>query len=192
LKGRKIGYARVSTRDQDVQLQLDALAAAGCADADIYRDDGVSGALASRPGLDACLAALAPGDTLVVWKLDRLGRSLQHLVEIVAGLRDRGTGFASLTEGIDTTTNGGRLVFHIFAALAEFERGLIRERTVAGLEAARARGRTGGRPRALDARQAALARKLINGGTSASEVARTLKVGRASLYRALEREQEGS
>ena len=138
-----LGYARVSTGDQHPDLQVDALEAAGC-----YRVfvDTASGALAARPALDQLLDQLRPGDTLVVWKLDRLGRSLRHLVDTIAGLADRGVGFRSLQEQVDTTTSGGKLVFHIFAALAEFERDLVRERTSAGLAAARARGRTGGRP----------------------------------------------
>src|SRR6185312_10741683 len=132
-----IGYARVSTKEQNLQLQLDALEKAGCAPYDTYADDGVSGKCASRPQLDDCLAALAPGDTLNVWKLDRLGRSLQHLVAVVNELKDRGIGFRSLTEGIDTSTASGELVFHVFAALAQFERALIIERTMAGLQVAK-------------------------------------------------------
>jgi DNA invertase Pin-like site-specific DNA recombinase len=138
-----LGYARVSTGDQRPDLQVDALKAAGC-----YRVfvDTASGALAARPALDQVLDQLRPGDTLVVWRLDRLGRSLHHLVDTVAALADRGVGFRSLQESIDTTTPGGKLVFHVFAALAEFERDLTRERTTAGMAAARARGRKGGRP----------------------------------------------
>jgi DNA invertase Pin-like site-specific DNA recombinase len=139
-----LGYARISTGEQHPDLQVDALKAAGC-----YRvfADTASGALAARPALDQVLDQLRPGDTLVVWKLDRLGRSLRHLVDTTTTtLADRGIGFRSLQESIDTTTPSGKLVFHIFAALAEFERDLIRERTSAGLAAARARGRTGGRP----------------------------------------------
>jgi Resolvase, N terminal domain len=135
--GHLLGYARVSTTDQQPQLQVDALERAGC-----YRvfTETASGARADRPTLEQLLDQLRPGDTLVVWKLDRLGRSLRHLVDTVTGLADRGIGFRSLQEAIDTTTPGGKLVFHIFAALAEFERDLIRERTAAGLAAARARG----------------------------------------------------
>ena len=167
-------------------MQLDAFAKAGIGQHDIYTDK-IRGKLTHRPELNACLAALQSGDTLVVWKLDRLGRSLQHLVSTVAALGERGVGFRSLTEAIDTTTNGGRLIFHIMAALAEFERGLIEERTKAGLEAARAQGRTGGRPRALDEKEVEVARHLINGGMSVTEAARTLKVSRATLYRAYDR-----
>src|SRR5918995_2311457 len=141
--GHLLGYARVSTTDQQPQLQVDALERAGC-----YRvfTETASGARADRPILEQLLDQLRPGDTLVVWKLDRLGRSLRHLVETISELADRGIGFRSLQEAIDTTTPGGKLVFHVFAALAEFERDLIRERTSAGLAAARARGRPGGPP----------------------------------------------
>ncbi len=138
----RIGYARVSTQDQRPELQLDALAGAGCEQVFQERQSGKD---RDRPELETCLKVLRKGDTLVVWRLDRLGRSLKDLVEIVHALEDRGVGFQSLTESIDTTNAGGKLVFHVFAALAEFERNLIRERTVAGLAAARARGRRGGR-----------------------------------------------
>src|SRR5574338_1233398 len=144
----EIGYARVSTGEQTLALQLDALNAAGCGT--VY-EETASGAKADRPVLAEVLAYLRPGDTLVVWRLDRLGRSLQHLIDVVAQLAERGIGFKSLTEQIDTTTPGGKLIFHVFGALAEFEREIIRERTQAGLQAARARGRQGGRPRSLDA-----------------------------------------
>jgi hypothetical protein len=141
--GHLLGYARVSTADQQAHLQVDALQRAGC-----YRvfTETASGARPDRPTLEQVLDQLRPGDTLVVWKLDRLGRSLRHLVDTVTGLAERGVGFRSLQEAIDTTTPGGKLVFHVFAALAEFERDLIRERTAAGLAAARARGRHVGRP----------------------------------------------
>src|SRR5262249_28068338 len=139
-----IGYARVSTYDQNLDLQRDALQKAGCEH--IYSDT-ISGSKAERKGLEEALAYLRPGDTLVVWKLDRLGRSLKHLIETVNELHGRGIGFRSLTENIDTTTSGGKLIFHIFGALAEFERDLITERTNAGLTAARARGKKGGRPK---------------------------------------------
>src|ERR671916_896229 len=160
----RTGYARVSTDDQTLNLQLDALKAAGCAQ--IFTDR-VSGAKAERPGLANALGHLRDGDTLVVWRLDRLGRSLPHLIETVTALADRGVGFKSLTESIDTTNTGGRLIFHIFGALAEFERDLIRERTQAGLKAARARGRKGGRkPVAAfqDPKKLALARQLYADG----------------------------
>jgi DNA invertase Pin-like site-specific DNA recombinase len=156
--GHLLGYARVSTTDQHLQLQVDALTAAGC-----YRvfTETASGARADRPVLAKVLDQLRPGDTLVVWKLDRLGRSLRHLVDTITGLADQGVGFRSLQEAIDTTTPGGKLVFHVFAALAEFERDLIRERTAAGLAAARARGRNGGRPAALDDGQVELAPRAV-------------------------------
>jgi DNA invertase Pin-like site-specific DNA recombinase len=153
-----IGYARVSTSDQRLDLQQDALRAAGCER--IFTDTG-SGAKTERPGLTAALEASRAGDILVVWKLDRLGRSLTHLVETVQALAVRNVGFRSLQEQLDTTTSGGKLIFHLFASLAEFERDLIRERTSAGLTAARARGRKGGRPKGVDKkkRKAALALK---------------------------------
>src|SRR4051812_34269994 len=141
-----IGYARVSTTDQTIALQQDALTAAGCQE--LYTDT-VSGSLAERSGLTQALSHLRLGDTLVVWRLDRLGRSLPHLIETVRQLQERGIAFQSLQEQIDTTTSGGKLVFHVFGALAEFERDLIRERTHAGLTAARKRGRLFGRPRVL-------------------------------------------
>src|ERR671926_1549809 len=139
-----IGYARVSTDDQNLNLQKDALHKVGC---ELIFDDMVSGTKARRPGLEQALSHLRSGDTLVVWRFDRLGRSLRHLIETVTDLQERGIGFKSLTESIDTTTSGGRLVFNIFASLAEFEREIIRERTQAGLKAARARGRKGSRPK---------------------------------------------
>src|SRR5687767_7427728 len=154
----QLGYARVSTDEQTLDLQRDALTAAGCTR---LFTDTASGAKAERPGLTEALDHLRAGDTLVVWRLDRLGRSLGHLIETIRGLEQRGIGFKSLTESIDTTTSGGTLIFHIFGALAEFERELIRERTHAGLAAARARGRRGGRPKALgDPQRLALARTL--------------------------------
>src|SRR5437773_9356611 len=141
-----IGYARVSTQDQTLNLQKDALENIGCSK--IFTDT-ISGSTTERKGLDAALAYVREGDSLVVWKLDRLGRSLKHLIETITQLNNRKIGFKSLTENIDTTTSGGKLIFHIFGALAEFERDIIRERTLAGLQAARARGRRGGRPKAL-------------------------------------------
>ncbi len=181
-----IGYARVSTGEQTLDLQLDALAKAGCGK--IYTETA-NGAKTDRPVLDEVLSYLRKGDTLVVWRLDRLGRSLQHLIEVVAALAERGIGFKSLTEQIDTTTSGGKLIFHVFGALAEFERDLIRERTQAGLAAARARGRIGGRPKKLaDPKQLALARALYTGGqTDIATICRTLGISRATLYRALKR-----
>jgi DNA invertase Pin-like site-specific DNA recombinase len=179
-----IGYARVSTGEQTLDLQLDALKAAGCGK--VY-EETASGAKADRPVLEEVLGYLRPGDTLVVWRLDRLGRSLKHLIEVVAALAERGIGFKSLSEQIDTTTPGGKLIFHVFGALAEFERDLIRERTQAGLAAARARGRLGGRPKKLaDPKQLALARTLYQDGkTDVTTICRTLGISRATLYRSL-------
>jgi DNA invertase Pin-like site-specific DNA recombinase len=179
-----IGYARVSTEDQTLNLQLDALQAAGCGQ--IFRDVA-SGAKAERPGLTRALDHVREGDVLVVWRLDRLGRSLASLIELMTQLESRGIGFKSLTEQIDTTTSGGKLIFHIFGALAEFERNLIRERTQAGLAAARARGRKGGRPKRLDTdRKVQMARQLHADPTnSIQEICRTLGVSRATLYRYL-------
>ena len=180
--GRLVGYARVSTQDQTTALQLDALKGAGCTE---IHQDRASGAVVSRPGLDSALASLATGDVLVVWRLDRLGRSLAHLVELVNTLQGRGVGFRSLSDAIDTTSAGGRLVFHIMASLAEFERSLIGERTRAGMAAARARGSMVGRRRALTPAQLDHARLLIERGESPSVVARSLGCGRSTLYRAL-------
>ncbi|WP_436664514.1 recombinase family protein (plasmid) [Alicyclobacillus acidoterrestris] len=176
-----IGYARVSTQDQHLELQHDALRNAGCER--IY-EDIASGAKASRPGLDEALQYLRKGDTLVVWKLDRLGRSLKHLIEVVTELSERGVGFKSLQENIDTTTPGGKLIFHVFGALAEFEREIIRERTNAGLNAARARGRLGGRPRAMDEKKVQMAKRLLSDpSNSIDDVCKILQVSRTTLYR---------
>ena len=181
-----IGYARVSTTDQNPQLQLDALAAAGC---DSVYEERVTGKFRERPELVSCLKTLRPGDALVVWKLDRLARSLKDLVEIVHELEEREVGFRSLTESIDTTSPGGRLVFHLFGALAEFEHSLIRERTLAGLQAARARGRKGGRKPVLtkaDVRKAAA--MLVDPQMTKTEVAQHFRVSRVTLNAALARE----
>ncbi|NTW42806.1 MAG: recombinase family protein [Cellulomonadaceae bacterium] len=179
-----LGYARVSTDLQNPALQLDALAAAGC---DRTWTDQASGARTARPSLEELLGYARAGDTLVVWRLDRLGRSVAHLVQMVADLEARGIGFRSLTEAIDTTTAGGRLMLHVFAALAEFERDLIRARTVAGLDAARARGRVGGRPTVMTPERRAAADELLKRpGASVAAVARALGVSRASLRRYVE------
>jgi DNA invertase Pin-like site-specific DNA recombinase len=183
--GHLLGYARVSTTDQQPQLQVDALERAGC-----FRvfTETASGARRDRPTLEQLLDQLRPGDTLVVWKLDRLGRSLRHLVDTVTGLAERGIGFCSLQEAIDTTTPGGKLVFHVFAALAEFERDLIRERTAAGLAAARARGHRGGRPSVMTAHKARVAQEMYASGQyTVATIASTLGVSRASIYRHLGR-----
>ena len=152
-----IGYARVSTSDQTLDLQKDALEKAGCTK--IFTDTA-SGAKAERTGLDEARNYVRSGDTLVVWRLDKLGRSLTHLIETITRLNKRGIGFKSITESIDTTTSGGKLIFHIFGALAEFERDIIRERTQAGLHAARARGQLGGRPKSLTPKKAQMAQAL--------------------------------
>jgi DNA invertase Pin-like site-specific DNA recombinase len=176
-----IGYARVSTTDQPLDLQKDALEKAGC---ERIFTDTASGAKQERVGLDEALSYVRKGDTLVVWRLDRLGRSLPHLIETITGLENRGIGFKSLTESIDTTTSGGKLVFHIFGALAEFERDIIRERTQAGLTAARSRGRKGGRPKALTPKKQEQALTLYNDKTNTiDDICRTLNVSRATLYR---------
>jgi DNA invertase Pin-like site-specific DNA recombinase len=179
-----VGYARVSTFEQTLDLQQDALKQAGCSQ---FFTDTISGGVSDRPGLHDAMLYLREGDTLAVWRLDRLGRSLKHLIETITALHERGIGFRSLTENIDTTTSTGKLVFHIFGALAEFERDLIRERTQAGLAAARARGRRGGRPRAeaLNTPQkVALAQALHRDKShSISDICRILHISRATLYR---------
>jgi len=180
----KIGYARVSTVDQNANSQRDALKAAGC---EKIVTDQVSGAAAKRPKLDKLLSGLQAGDVLTVWQLDRLGRSLPHLIEVVRDLEAKGAHFQSLSEGIDTTTAQGRLTFHLMGALAEFERSLIVERTQAGLRAAKKRGARLGRPPALTAAQVNHARKLIESGERPTTVAGTLGVDRSTLYRALKR-----
>ncbi len=176
-----VGYARVSTTDQNLHLQTDALHAAGC---ERVFTDTVSGARMERPGLTDALTECRAGDTLVVWKLDRLGRSLPHLVETVHDLSTRGVGFKSLQEQIDTTTSSGKLIFHLFASLAEFERDLIRERTNAGLTAARARGRNGGRPKGVDQKkqQAALALKQDT-QRSVREICEIVGISRNTYYK---------
>lgn len=182
-----IGYARVSTQDQNPELQVDALEKSG---AEQIFQEKFTGTLRERPELSQCLRMLRKGDVLVVWKLDRLARSLKDLVEIVQDLQDRGVGFKSLTESIDTTSSGGRLVFHIFGALAEFERDLIRERTVAGLQAARARGRKGGRKPAMsdaDAKKAAA--MLLDPKITKTEIAEHFGVARGTLNASLKRLQ---
>src|SRR5438874_8080447 len=170
-----VGYARVSTFDQHLDLQKDALTRAGC---EKIFTDTMSGAKAERPGLSQALTFMRTGDILVVWKLHRLGRSLRNLIDVVTELDTLGIGFRSVTESIDTTTSGGKLIFHIFGALAEFERDLIRERTHAGLAAARARGRKGGRPRVAalnDTKKIALAQTLYNDKrTAIQDICRTL------------------
>lgn len=176
-----VGYARISTSDQKAIGQLDALKAAGC---ERVFEETASGARAGRPILTAALDYMREGDTLVVWRLDRLARSMPQLIETVGTLKTRGVGLRSLSEQIDTSSAAGELVFHMFGALAQFERGLIRERTKAGLDAARARGRKGGRPRRLSDADIDTARTLLDAEppVSFSEVARRLKVGPSTLY----------
>lgn len=180
---RLIGYARVSTPDQSLDLQIDDLKAAGCK---LIFSDKISGVRAKRPGLDKCLNTLRAGDTLMVWRLDRLGRSMPHLVSVVTELQERKVGFKSLQDGvIDTTTASGELIFNIFAALAQFDRELIRERTRAGLKAARARGKSGGRKPVSkdDPRVVAAKRMHADLSISISEICETLKISKATLYR---------
>lgn len=179
----KIGYARVSTNDQNLDLQLDELKKAGC---EKIFSDVSSGAKTDRQGLQDALDHCRDGDVLVVWKLDRCGRSLKHLVETVNNLKERGIGFRCLTQNLDTTTTSGMLFFHIMGALAEFERSLIQERTNAGLQAARARGRLGGRPKIDNSKRIEIASTLYRDGkTSVSEICDTLKISRATFYRDL-------
>src|SRR6266702_5238190 len=182
-----IGYARVSTSDQTLDLQKDALEKADCRK--IFTDTA-SGAKEERKGLEEALDYVREGDTIVVWRLDRLGRSLKHLIETITKLNNRNIGFKSITENIDTTTSGGKLIFHIFGALAEFERDIIRERTKAGLAAARARGRLGGRPKAHSLntpKKIAMAQALYdNKNNTIEEICKTLNISRATLYRYIE------
>jgi len=186
--GNLVGYARVSSLDQNLDLQRDALQAAGCIR---VFEDKVSGAKTERPGLFGALDFLRSGDTLVVWRLDRLGRSLPHLIATVEDLVARGIGFQSLQEAIDTTTSGGRLVFQIFGALAEFERNLIRERTHAGLAAARLRGRHGGHPPKLSPKQRELLYQLYDERSrSVPDICHIVGISRSGLYGYLRRRQE--
>lgn len=177
----KIGYCRISSADQSLDLQTDALKAAGC---EKLYSDTASGAKSSRPGLDRALDQLRPGDILVVWRLDRLGRSLKHLLSVVEDLNARGIGFMSLTESIDTTTSSGKLIFSIFGAIAEFERQIIRERTNAGLAAARARGRKGGRKIQHSDKKIAAARHLADTSPETiADICKSLGISRSTYYR---------
>lgn len=180
-----IGYARVSTEDQNLVLQRDALLKAGVEKDRIY-EEHISGAKAKRPELMACLRSLREGDVLAVWKLDRLGRSLPDLIRIITDLSDRKIGFKSLTEQIDTTTAGGRLIFHVFGAVAQFERDLVSERTKAGLAAARARGKRGGRPAKLKPKDVRMILQLLKDKTvTATDIAKRFGVSRATVQRSL-------
>lgn len=177
----KIGYARVSRDDQNLDLQRDALLAAGC---EKILDDRISGARVDRPGLEKALELARAGDVLVVWRLDRLGRSVKNLIEIMGTLESRKIGLLSLQEAMDTTTSGGKLIFHVFAAVAEFERNLLRERTQAGLAAARARGRTGGRPLALDEDKRKLVVRLyLEKGMTIAQICNTFGISKPTLYK---------
>ena len=178
-----VGYARVSTPDQSLDLQIDELLAAGCSQERIYTDIA-SGAKTARLGLEEAMSYLRPHDTLVVWKLDRLGRSLQHLIDVVKTLEEKGIGFKCLQENFDTTTSGGKLIFNIFGAIAEFERNLIRERTQAGLKAARARGRKGGRPKVLTPEKIRMGKALAADPTlSIKDICKTLEISPTTYYR---------
>ena len=183
-----IGYARISTSDQNLHMQEDTLKSAGCTE--IFKDIA-SGAKTSRPGLEEALSYVREGDTLVVWKLDRLGRSIQHLIETIKALSERKIGFKCLQENIDTTTSGGKLVFHIFSALAEFERDLIRERTEAGLKAARARGRVGGRPALLEENQVTkMIGRYEERKLTVAEICKIYGISRPSFYNYLKKRKE--
>ena len=178
----KLGYCRISTHDQNLNLQKDALEKEGC---EKIFEDIVSGAKTERLGLNDLLSHIRKGDTLVVWRLDRLGRGLKHLIELINKLEEQGIAFKSITENIDTSTSGGKLIFHIFGSLAEFERNIIRERTRAGLNSARARGRTGGRPKtATSNEKSKMAKALYNDkSNNVEDICRTLGVSRSSFYR---------
>lgn len=179
----RIGYARVSTDDQTLDLQRDALHAAGC---DSLYEEQASGKSTARPQLDACLKALRAGDTLVVWRLDRLGRNLRDLIDLTTTMQARSIEFESLTERIETGSPTGRLVFHLFASLAEFERNLIRERTMAGLKAARARGRLGGRPKKLTAKDLRTIQTLLKSGDiPVVTIAEQFGISRSTIYRSM-------
>jgi DNA invertase Pin-like site-specific DNA recombinase len=176
-----IGYARISTHEQTLDLQCDALEKAGCGR--IFTDK-VSGTKAERKGLTEALSHLREGDTLVVWRLDRLGRSLRHLIDTITDLGNRGVGFKSLQEHIDTTTSGGKLVFHIFGSMAEFERDIIRERTLAGLESARRRGKSGGRPKALTPKEVQMLRNMAaDKSLTVADICKQMDIGKTTFYR---------
>lgn len=177
----KIGYSRVSTSDQKLDLQTDALTKAGCEA--FYRDEGISGYTTTRPGLDACMASLKAGDCLVVYKLDRLGRSLEHIMSTIKGFEARGIDFKSISEGFDTTTPSGKLIFHIIGALAQFERELIRERVMAGLEAAKKRGTKLGRKFTIKPDDVTKAIELHNKGMSFAEIGAEIGISRGSAHR---------
>ena len=187
--GKLIGYARVSTEDQNLDLQIDALKKAGCQKKDIFVDR-VSGAKSDRPGLNSCIESLNEGDTLLVWRLDRLGRSMPHLISVVESLKEQNIGFRSICDGaIDTTTASSELVFNIFSSLAQFERRLIQERTRAGLAAARSRGKMGGRRAIKSENPKVITAKKMHQDKSLSidQICQSLKISRATFYRYLEK-----
>lgn len=184
-----IGYARTSTPEQSLDLQTDALEKIGC---EKIFSDQISGAKAKRPGLDQVWSQLRGGDTLVVWRLDRLSRTLRDLIEIVSRLESQGIGFLSLQEAMDTSTTGGKLIFHVFGALAEFERNVIRDRTRAGLDSARARGRVGGRPIRLDPSQKATLLTLYDAQRPIVEICQTMKVSKTTMYRYIRERSVGA
>lgn len=185
----RIGYARVSTSDQSLDLQMNALRAAGCER--IFEDQGISGATEKRRGLNAVLRRLKRGDTLVVWRLDRLGRSIRHLIDVIGRLQARGVEFRSITENIDTSSAGGRMIFHVIAAMAEFERSLISERTIAGMAAARQRGQSLGRRRSLTAIQCTEAFQALNqNGENLTDVAKRYDVHPRTLKRLIAHAEE--
>ena len=182
----KVGYARVSPLDQNLDLQTDALKKEGCKE--IF-EDHASGAKADRDGLRKALDFMREGDTLVVWKLDRLGRSLRHLIDVINRLNDNKMYFKSVQESIDTASSGGKLIFHVFGDLAAFERDMIRERTLAGIEAARLRGKIGGRPKKMDKKKIALARTMHDDpSNSIGDICEVLNISKSTLYRYLEEE----
>ena len=181
----KFGYARVSTKDQNIGMQVDALVDAGVERENIFTDEGVSGKRSSRPGLDAMLGKLREGDEVVVWRLDRLGRSMIHVAQLGEDFKNQGVGFRSISDGVDTSSSTGRLLFNLLVSVAEYEREMIIERTTAGLASARAQGKTGGRKKVMTPELARTIDSLVKGGHKATEIASTLKVSRATAYRYL-------
>lgn len=186
----KFGYARVSTKDQNIGMQVDALVDAGVERENIFTDEGVSGKRSSRPGLDAMLGKLREGDEVVVWRLDRLGRSMIHVAQLGEDFKNQGVGFKSISDGVDTSLSTGRLLFNLLVSVAEYERELIVERTTAGLALARAQGKTGGRKKVMTPELARTIDSLVKGGHKATEIASTLKVSRATAYRYLSEYEE--
>lgn len=186
----KFGYARVSTKDQNIGMQVDALVDAGVERENIFTDEGVSGKRSSRPGLDAMLGKLREGDEVVVWRLDRLGRSMIHVAQLGEDFKNQGVGFKSISDGVDTSLSTGRLLFNLLVSVAEYERELIVERTTAGLALARAQGKTGGRKKVMTPELARTMDSLVKGGHKATEIASTLKVSRATAYRYLSEYEE--